>query len=229
MTSFRKTLAIAVFLLVGFASQAFAWGTGGPVEIMNLHVHRDIALNVLNHPDIKWAIEYFDLDPDMVGFYAATEPQYYFGRHPGWGEVRNLQFLNWGTPDDMIVGTMLHVIGDAGVGASHSPAGEIWANQHAEILYEGTAEARAVAKTQEVYTGSYSSRMTQFYDEQMANVKSYKKWYEKTWYCSIYCDPWYWSKTGEILAQKMGHTAMLKYFCEKAGADKPCECKQLDK
>jgi len=216
-------IALAALLTLMLSSTAGAWGTGNCVNITNLHIHYDTAYKVVTHPDISWALSYFNLNAHSIASYAATEPQCWVGRHPSWTELRDQSHLNWGNPTNTLVGVILHVASDAGVGSCHCPACEVWCKGHAETLYEGTAETRSTPALTGVYTGSYSSRMTSFYNAQIANTRSFKSWYERTWYCRVYCDPWYWANYGEQYGMRLGHAAVLKYFCTKANWT-PSQC-----
>ncbi len=216
----------ALFFLTGGAGEVSAWGTGGCFDAPGLHIHRDMALRVIDSPDINWALWWFDLDAESIAYYAATEPQCHVGYHPSWTHLRDLAHLNWGWPSDMLVGVILHTASDAGVGACHCPACEVWCHDWAEILFEGTAEARSVPSLTGALTGSYSARMQHFRNVQKSLTSSFKRWFKRTWYCRIYCDPWHWSRQGEINGMRLAHTALLSYFCEYAdwAAD---ECDQL--
>lgn len=211
-----EILIITVIIFSVSAPLVEAWGTGMCVDLAGLHIHRDMAYRVIDHPDISWALWWFGLDRDAVAYYAATEPQCYLGRHPSWTELRDEQQIDWGYPTEEIVGIILHVASDAGVGSNHCPACESFTNDWAEILYEGTAEVRATPALTDLFYGNYSLRMTTFRTSQLAITNSFKSWFNGTWRCRVFCDPWSWSREGELNGMRLGASALLLYFCHYA-------------
>lgn len=211
-----RVLTMTMILSIGIPTLVGAWGTGDCIDLNLLHVHKDMAYRVIEHPSIAWAMWWFRLNPDLVAFYAATEPQCYLGRHPGWTELRDQEHLGWGYPTEQLVGIIIHVASDAGVGSCHCPACEVFTHAWAEILFEITAEVRPVPLLTQPLEGPYAQRLDTFYTTQLSITNSYKTWFLENPRCQYFCDPWHWSKQGELNGMRLAQTALLLYFCHYA-------------
>lgn len=65
-----------VFIII-FLSQidnSYNFATGGPFDLPFLHVHKDIAKNVLEHFTVEPYIEKYNLDAKKIAHIAAKEP-----------------------------------------------------------------------------------------------------------------------------------------------------------
>ena len=89
----------SLFILLAFVILVHSWPTGGPFDLPIFHVHKDIALRILDHPTIKPYLAKFNLTRDEIAHIAATEPQYLkkkgFSWHPGWRAISTKNMTNW--------------------------------------------------------------------------------------------------------------------------------------
>jgi len=204
-------------LLLGGISLAYAWNTG-ECMVRPFKVHAKIAENVLDHPSIKPWLVRLGLNRNEIVSKARIEPQCYFGVHPSWTDFMNQSFLSWPLTNQTI-GAILHVAGDSGVAACHSPANEVWCNNTAEKTLEENAELYDVPGLNSVYSGQFPQQLSAFHDEAVALARRYQTWWaKKPANCPPDCKLGEFARQGELLGQKLGQAVLLYYFEKKAAA-----------
>lgn len=200
-----------VVLLSSIFLLARAWGTGGCASLP-LKVHAAMAGNVLDHPSIQPYLSRLGLNRIEIIAKAKIEPQCYFGLHPSWRDFVNQSYLSWPLTNQTI-GAILHVAGDSGVAACHSPANEVWCNNTAESELEANAELHEVAGLSSLLSGDFPTKLASFHNEAVALAYRYQAWWaKKPAHCPPDCEVDAFVRQGELLGQKLGQAVLLFYF-----------------
>jgi hypothetical protein len=195
---------LVICLVLCISSTTFGWGSSPATT------HERMANRILDHPNIQAYIAQFGLNRTTIAGIANTEPPTEY-HHPGWSNLRDRStYLDWPV-NNTIVGYIIHIACDCGVACCHSPANEVWCDDVAESVFEGSAEARSIPSLTGLYSGDYNTQMSIFYTDQMNLVYNFKYWWEHTWYCPL-CDPGDYAVTGMTNGLRLTYAVLIEYF-----------------
>jgi hypothetical protein len=208
----RPLVLVTVLLL---PAETHAWPTAdcvaGPFS-----VHGDLAAHVLDQPDIAPYLPVLGLSRDEIIAAAALEPTCFFPDHPGWGRLRDREHLGWPLADSTL-GVILHVAGDSGVPACHSPASELYCSDVAETRVEADAELAGVPAFPGALAGTYDEQVLAFHDAQVGLTGDLQAYIAGNALCPALCDLSTYAVEGMENGQQLGHAALVLYLEPYAG------------
>jgi hypothetical protein len=203
-------------VLAMFLSGTVAYGWG-PIS------HGKAALRSLSHASITPYLEMYDLDANDIADLAweLDLPAYKDEYHsPGWTTIRDRLWLTddkWDELDETRrLAFLLHLANDSGVPINHSPSGSVFTNTTIEGILEARVETWGSFPSVTPYTGSYSDKMDDFYDDQIALAnwcKNNLNWFNTMFGSQGQTAGW----TGLTYGQNLGQAMLLEYFQTRGG------------
>lgn len=199
------------------ATTAYGWGP---------NTHGRMALKVLNYPTIAPYLAQYGLNRDAIAGmakeldYPAWSDTYH---HPAWQTVRDRLWLTdpkWSAiGEERKIAFLLHLACDAGVPMSHSPANEVWTHTIIETMLEARVDTWGTMPDITPYSGTYSEKMTAFYNDEIAHAQWCKK------YLTVLNVRFETGKKagwgGLIRGQNLAEAMMLEYFQTRGGVPEP--------
>ena len=205
----RTVLAIAALWLLMSAAPAFAWG---PIA------HGKMALKALSHSSITPYLQQYGLSATTIADMAweLDLPQYKDLYHnPGWQTIRDRQWLTdpkWSNlSESRRIAFLLHLACDSGVPINHSPSGSVFTNTTIEGILEARVETWGSFPSITPYTGTYSQKMTTFYNQQIA-LATWCKNNLTVWNTTFGSQGQTAGWTGLTYGQNLAQAMLLEYF-----------------
>ncbi len=166
----RLALAAGVLVAVVFwgycAAPADAWWG-------DARSHGRMARAVLEHPTILPHVKAHGLSIDAIAREASMEPPKSY-HHPGWSMLKVRGYFTepkWKKLDNKtrILGYLIHIASDCGVGMNHSPARAVYIGDDMdELFFEGQMESWKKMPAIVPYEGTYAQKMAEFARDQRA-------------------------------------------------------------
>lgn len=160
----RSLILVVMVLFLG--TMAYGWGPNS---------HGKAALKCLSHSTITPYLIQYGLDAQTIANMAweLDLPEWKDTYHsPAWPTIRDRLWLTdpkWNNLDESRrLAFLLHLANDSGVPVDHDPAGEVYQNLTIEGLLEARVETWGSFPNITPYTGTYSEKMTTFYNTEIS-------------------------------------------------------------